>query len=126
MLKIYPMPLGAYQTNTYIVANDGRCVVIDPGYEPETINRFLLKNSLTADAIFLTHGHFDHVGALNALAETLNCPVYIHAAELSLPPITIMQSDSAARWAASFCRDSVTLHIVSKINAFVYSFLKIF
>ena len=84
---VHTLPLGAYQTNTYIVENAGNCVIIDPGYEPETILRFLQKNSLTAEAIFLTHGHFDHVGAVNGLVETLSCPVYIHEAELSLPPM---------------------------------------
>ncbi len=84
-MQVYTLSLGAYQTNTYIVANDGHCVIIDPGYEPETIACFLEKNSLTANAIFLTHGHFDHVGAVQALVETLSCPVYIHEAELSMP-----------------------------------------
>ena len=84
-MQVFTLPLGAYQTNAYIVANDGRCVVIDPGYEPETIHRFLESNGLTADAIFLTHGHFDHVGGVKALVEKLGCPVYIHEAELSMP-----------------------------------------
>ena len=84
-MQVFTLPLGAYQTNAYIVANDGRCVVIDPGYEPETIHRILESNGLTADAIFLTHGHFDHVGGVKALVEKLGCPVYIHEAELSMP-----------------------------------------
>ena len=84
-MLIFTLPLGAYQTNTYIVAGDDRCVIIDPGYEPETIAAFLQKNNLSADAIFLTHGHFDHVGGVKGLAQLLNCPVYIHEAELSMP-----------------------------------------
>lgn len=84
-MQVFTLPLGAYQTNTYIVANNDHCVIIDPGYEPETIHRFLESNGLTADAIFLTHGHFDHVGGVKALVEKLGCPVYIHASELSMP-----------------------------------------
>ena len=84
-MKIYTLPLGTYQTNTYIVAQNDRCVVIDPGYEPELIADFLKKNGLTAEAIFLTHGHFDHLGGVKGLAALVNCPVYIHGAELSMP-----------------------------------------
>ena len=41
MLNIHTMPLGAYQTNCYLLWQDGQdgCLVIDPGYEPETVLR---------------------------------------------------------------------------------------
>ena len=87
MLKIHTLPLGDYQTNTYIVENGGHCVIIDAGYHPETILRFLNDHDLTADAILLTHGHFDHVGAVRDLAAELGCPVYLHEKELSMPPM---------------------------------------
>lgn len=86
MSKIHTLTLGLYQTNTYILQKGDRCVIVDPGYEPETILAFLQENSLTADAILLTHGHFDHVGGVRQLAADLECPVYIHEADLSLPP----------------------------------------
>ena len=87
---VHKMPLGAYQTNTYIVRDreDSRlCVVIDPGYEANTILDYLDENQLTAKAILLTHGHFDHVGAVKELAAETGCDVYIHAAESQLPPM---------------------------------------
>ena len=86
-MKIHTLPLGDYQTNTYIAENDGHCVIIDAGYAPETILRFLEDHDLTADAILLTHGHFDHVGAVRDLAAELACPVYLHESELSMPPM---------------------------------------
>ena len=86
-MNIHTLPLGAYQTNTYIVENGGHCVIIDAGYHPETILRFLNDHDLTADAILLTHGHFDHVGAVRDLAAELGCPVYLHEKELSMPPM---------------------------------------
>ena len=86
-MQIHTLPLGDYQTNTYIVAKGDRCVIIDAGYEPEMIQRFLQQNGLAAEAIFLTHGHFDHVGAVRALVSELDCPVYLHEKELSLPPM---------------------------------------
>ena len=89
MLKIHTLPLGDYQTNTYILLEEGGsdCVIVDAGYNPRTILEVLEKLGLTARAILLTHGHFDHVGAVRTLAAELECPVYIHEAELALPPM---------------------------------------
>ena len=89
MLKIHTLPLGAYQTNTYIVHGDGSgtCAVIDPGYEAETILEKVRSLGLTVDAILLTHGHFDHVGAVRKLAAEADCDVYLCAEDLQLPPM---------------------------------------
>ena len=86
-MNIHTLPLGDYQTNTYIVENGGHCVIIDAGYAPEAILHFLSDHNLAADAILLTHGHFDHVGAVRDLAAELGCPVYLHEKELSMPPM---------------------------------------
>ena len=87
-MNIRTLTLGAYQTNCYIVSGTpGQCVVIDPGYEAAAILSVLEREGLQAEAILLTHGHFDHVGAVKDLARETNCPVYIHEKELSLPPV---------------------------------------
>ena len=76
-MTIHTLPLGAYQTNTYILENEGRCVIIDPGYAPDTILRFLAQRDLTANAIMLTHGHFDHVGAVEKILEATGCRLWL-------------------------------------------------
>ena len=85
MLKIHTLTLGLYQVNCYVVHNEDsdRCVVIDPGYEPKKIAAFLREKGLKLEAILLTHGHFDHVGGVKALAE--NCKVYLHELERTMP-----------------------------------------
>lgn len=86
-MKLYTMVLGDYQVNCYLVSDDGgKAVIIDPGYEPERILRAVKERNLDIQAIFLTHGHFDHIGAVKPLAQTLNCSVYIHPKEVTLPP----------------------------------------
>lgn len=87
MRKIYGMPLGAYQTNCYIFHDDAStaCCVVDPGYEPDLILNKLDELGLTLEAILLTHGHFDHVGAVRQIAADTDCDVYICAEDLSLP-----------------------------------------
>lgn len=88
MLKIHCMPLGAYQTNCYIVhnLNSKKCIIIDPGYEAHTILDKLESLELEAEAILLTHGHFDHVGAVKDLAATIGCRVYLRPEEATMPP----------------------------------------
>lgn len=79
------LALGAYQTNCHILSNGSEAVVIDPGYEADTILDAL--EGLTLKCILLTHGHFDHVGAVKDLVAETGCEVYIHAAEAQLPPM---------------------------------------
>ena len=88
MINIKTLALGAYQTNTHLVweENSPTCVVIDPGYEPDTILDEAKKLGKEITAVLLTHGHFDHVGGVRELAAETGCPVYLHEAELSMPP----------------------------------------
>lgn len=89
-MTVHTLPLGAYQTNTYIVENEGRCVIIDPGYEADTILGFLAERDLTADAILLTHGHFDHVGAVEKIVEATGCKLWMSEGDWSqrISPLT--------------------------------------
>ena len=89
MLKVHAIALGTYQTNCYIIHDDTSktCCVIDPGYEADAILDKLDALDLTVEAILLTHGHFDHVGAVKELAAETQCDVYIHPDDLSMPPM---------------------------------------
>lgn len=89
MLKIHTLTLGMYQTNTYIIheENSKTCCVIDPGYQANTIAEKLEELGLTLEAILLTHGHFDHVGAVKDLAADTDCRVFLCADDTMLPPM---------------------------------------
>ena len=84
-MNIQKLTLGLYQTNTYLLANDTEAVVIDPGYEADTLLDALAGKTLKA--ILLTHGHFDHVGAVKELVAETGCAVWIHAADATMPPM---------------------------------------
>ena len=88
-MELTKLTLGLYQTNCYIVRKEGstHCCIIDPGYEAATILRKVEALGLEVEAILLTHGHFDHVGAVAEIAAETDCAVYISAADLSLPPM---------------------------------------
>ena len=87
MLKVNVLTLGAYQVNCYIIHDEksASCCVIDPGYEADTILDKLSELGLTLEAILLTHGHFDHVGAVRQLAADTDCQVWLCADDLNMP-----------------------------------------
>ncbi len=85
-MEFITLVLGDYQTNCYLVYDKNKnCALIDPGYEPERILSAAREYGLNIRAIFLTHGHFDHVGAVKALAEATHVPVWLNEKELTLP-----------------------------------------
>lgn len=88
-MEITTLTLGDYMTNCYILRQEAssKCLIIDPGYEAGRILAFLQEKHLEPEAILLTHGHFDHVGAVGDIAAETDCDVYISAADLSLPPM---------------------------------------
>lgn len=80
-MKIITMPLGALQTNCYLVCDEasGLCAVIDPAaFAPRILAR-AEEAGMKIAAILLTHAHFDHTGALKALHAALPAvKIYVH------------------------------------------------
>ena len=80
-MLIKTIPVGQLEENCYVVTNEKtlECVVIDPGDESNTILDYLESNHLRCRAIMLTHGHFDHVGAADAVAEETGATIYMNS-----------------------------------------------
>ena len=87
MLNITRLPLGVYQVNCYIIReeNSTSCCVLDPGGEAKKVLEFMENRGLTLEAILLTHGHFDHVGAVAELHEATGCKVYLCPEDPTMP-----------------------------------------
>lgn len=83
-MQIYKLEVGMYQANCYAVVNEESrsALVVDPGDEPAKIVGWLKQLQAKPEAIFLTHGHFDHVGAAASLAEHWQVPIYTSLDEL--------------------------------------------
>ena len=79
-MNIKTIPVGQLETNCYVVVNEETlaCVVIDPGDESNAIMDYIESNRLRCEGIMLTHGHFDHVGAVNEILEQTGCALYIN------------------------------------------------
>ncbi|MCD8096021.1 MAG: MBL fold metallo-hydrolase [Ruminococcus sp.] len=76
-------PLSVCDTNSYIVSSQKQnAALIDAPADADYILRVLEKRGLTLKKILLTHGHFDHVGAVADLAEATGCRVYIHRLDI--------------------------------------------
>ena len=80
MVNVHTLILGQLQTNCYVVWAEGSasCVVVDPADSPAQILEFIASQGLTLEAVFLTHGHFDHVGAAEALQKATGCRLWMH------------------------------------------------
>jgi hydroxyacylglutathione hydrolase len=75
--------VGPLQENCWIVrGDDARALVIDPGDEAERLIQEI--DGLEVEAILLTHTHFDHVGAVAALARHTDAPVYCPKLEVPI------------------------------------------
>lgn len=79
-MLIKTLVVGQIETNCYIVTDEKslECAVIDPGDESNMILDYIESNKLTVEAIFLTHGHFDHNLAVYAVHEATGAPIWIN------------------------------------------------
>jgi hydroxyacylglutathione hydrolase len=86
-LAVDQLSLGQIGTNCYLVRADDEAtdaVVIDPGDDAPEIQRALEARGATCTAILLTHGHYDHFGALADMAESTGAPVWLPEGELDV------------------------------------------
>ena len=69
-------------TNTFLlITAAGHAVVVDPAAEAETYLAQLKENNATLTDIFLTHGHYDHVGSVTALKKATGAKVHMDPAD---------------------------------------------
>jgi len=85
-VKIDWRTVGAFQENSYLLVDSStqRAVLVDPGAEPEQLIAMVRASRATLDAIWLTHAHIDHIGAIAAVKRSWNVPVYLHPADRPL------------------------------------------
>ena len=85
-MKVERMVLGQIQTNCYFAINEAtkETIVIDPADRPDSVLRKAVDEGLTLKAIFLTHGHADHMLGVPELKAKLGIPVYACEAEKAL------------------------------------------
>ena len=81
-MKVSIMQVGPIGTNCYILEDEKKIAVIDPGDEAERILEVLEETEGTVEYILLTHGHYDHTTAVPELHRALpEAKIYIHQAD---------------------------------------------
>lgn len=77
---VAPLVLGPFQENCYIVADEatGETAVVDPGSEGEQVIAEVEAAGGEVKAIWITHAHVDHIGAIATLKRRWDVPVYLH------------------------------------------------
>jgi len=88
MVSIKVFCFNAFSENTFIIENDSKCIIVDPGcYEAdeyETLKRYISEKGLSPQSIINTHCHIDHVLGVDQLKDYYNIPFYIGKNELQV------------------------------------------
>ena len=79
-MRVETITVGPFQENAFLVVCTGarECVLIDPGDEPDRLLHAVRQSGATLRAIWVTHPHVDHVGAIAGIKREMDVPVYAH------------------------------------------------
>lgn len=84
-MQIKTVVTGQLEENCHLIWDDEkRCLVVDPGDDFDRIWEVISEEGLFVETIALTHGHYDHVGAVNELRQKTDAKVIAHEEEQAL------------------------------------------
>ncbi|HEX9060962.1 MAG TPA: MBL fold metallo-hydrolase [Clostridia bacterium] len=108
-------PKGMYDSNSYVLGQNGEGIIIDAGVESNQIIDFIKTENLKIKYIILTHGHIDHVKEVEKLKDKLSTKILIHKKDADLfKANTSMSPDE-------FIEDGETLNIGSLTLEIIYT-----
>jgi glyoxylase-like metal-dependent hydrolase (beta-lactamase superfamily II) len=100
-VSVTALAVGAFQENCYLLveSESNRCAVVDPGAEPDRIIAAIEQMHASPEAIWLTHAHLDHIGAVEGLRRRWKLPVFLHPLD---EPLFTMATRQAALYGLPF------------------------
>ena len=77
-MRIKKFVIGMIGTNCYVVSNENtkECFIVDPAVCDKNVISYIETEGLSLKAILLTHGHFDHILAAEAIRDRYQIPIY--------------------------------------------------
>ena len=85
-MKVDWVTVGPFQENSYLIADEktGTAVLVDPGDEGARIIELVRTAGVEPEAVWLTHAHLDHIGAVSAIRREWKIPVLLHPDDLRI------------------------------------------
>ncbi|NNF04302.1 MAG: MBL fold metallo-hydrolase [Rhodothermales bacterium] len=87
-MDIQTFTFNPFETNCYVVSDEGRAVVIDPSCreqaEIDTLVSAIRKADLSVERILLTHAHIDHIFGCRAVSDEFGVGIEVHADDVPL------------------------------------------
>lgn len=80
-MQVICQPVGPVEANCYIVLDNHKALVIDPGADGKNLIEMIKALNAEVQAVVLTHAHFDHMGAVDDLIDEFKVDVYMNPAE---------------------------------------------
>jgi glyoxylase-like metal-dependent hydrolase (beta-lactamase superfamily II) len=80
-MEIFSAADSQFGENGYIAHENGTAYIIDPGFNGQVIKKYVDDNELDVIAVFLTHGHYDHISSIVDFPGVI---IYAHSEEKEL------------------------------------------
>jgi glyoxylase-like metal-dependent hydrolase (beta-lactamase superfamily II) len=81
MPQVKQIVTGVIEENCYIIYENDKALIVDPGDETSKIKDEIEELGVTPVAILLTHTHYDHIGSLEDIRIDYDIPVYVSSEE---------------------------------------------
>ncbi len=94
-MRVTSFPLGPLPTNSYLLDDGSRALMIDVGGDPAPVLDFIQQNKLELEAILVTHRHFDHQYGIAALQKATGASAYVPAGD---DPIARTEISQGGLW----------------------------
>ena len=78
-LRIQRLVVGSLDNNVYVVSSGGQAIIVDAAAEPDRI--LAAVDGLEVTAVLTTHGHHDHIGAVDVVTRELELPFRMHESD---------------------------------------------